>query len=79
MPDDGHLEVTYYCTDGKLKESEKEKLTQLFIQLHDCICTMKIEKSVCTKRNELEKIVHNKVINERGPFVLRLLSKLIGS
>lgn len=66
MPDDSHLEVTYYCTDARLKESEKEKLTQLFIQLHDCLCTMKIEKSICKKKNELEKIVHNKVINERG-------------
>ncbi|MEO8110456.1 MAG: hypothetical protein ABI594_10500 [Ginsengibacter sp.] len=66
MPNDSHLEVTYYCTDGKLKEIEKERLTQLFIQLHDCICTMKIEKSICKEGNELEKIVQNKVINERG-------------
>lgn len=66
MPDDSHLEVTYYCTDARLKKSEKEKLTQLFIQLHDCLCTMKIEKSICKVKYELEKIVHNKVINERG-------------
>lgn len=66
MPNDSHLEVTYYCTDTRLKESEKENLTQLFIQLHDCLCTMKIEKSICKEKNELEKIVHNKVIAERG-------------
>ncbi len=66
MPNDSHLEVMYYCSDFKLKEIEKEKRTLLFIQLHDCICTMKIEKSIIKKRNELEKLVHNKVIHERG-------------
>ena len=65
MPDDSKLEVTYYCKDTKLREGEKEKLTQLYIQLHDCICTMKIEKSICAKSAELERIVHNKVIHER--------------
>ena len=66
MPNDSQLEVTYYCTDIKLKEKEKEKRTQLFIQLHDCICAMNIEKSICRKKNELETVVHNKVINVRG-------------
>ena len=66
MPNDNRLEVTYYCTDSRLKENEKEKLTQLFIQLHDCICTMKIEKSISKKKDELERLVHNKVIHERG-------------
>lgn len=66
MPNDSLLEVTYYCTDAKLKEKEKENLTQLIIHLHDCICAVKIEKSVCGRKNELEHIVHNKVINEKG-------------
>lgn len=66
MSNDSLLEVTYYCADFKLKENENEKLTQLFIQLHDCICTMKIEKSMSKKRNELERLIHNKVIYERG-------------
>lgn len=66
MPNDNRLEVAYYCTDSKLKENEKEKLTQLLIQLHDCICTMKIEKSISKKRSELERLVQNKVIHERG-------------
>ncbi|MEO6636781.1 MAG: hypothetical protein ABIN25_00805 [Ginsengibacter sp.] len=66
MPNDSHLEVTYYCTDVRLSESEKENLTQLFIQLHDCICTMKIDKSISKNKHELEHIVHSKVINERG-------------
>lgn len=66
MPNQKRLEVTYYCKDDKLKGEEKQKLTQLFIQLHDCICVMKIEKSIMKNENELERIVHNKVINERG-------------
>ena len=66
MPDDSHLDVTYYCSDAKLKEKEKQQLTQLFIQLHDCISAIKIEKSTCKKKDELEHIVHNKVINEKG-------------
>lgn len=66
MPNDSLLEVTYYCSDAKMKEKEKEKLIQLFIQLHDCICTLKIERSICRKINDLESIVHNKVISEKG-------------
>ena len=66
MPDDNILEVTYYCTDSKLKENEKKNLVQLFIQLHDCICTIKIPRSTIQKSIELERLVHNKVIHERG-------------
>jgi hypothetical protein len=66
MPNALRLEVAYYCADDRLKEKEKEKLTQLFIQLHDCICMMKIEKSLVDEDHVLERIVHNKVINERG-------------
>lgn len=66
MPDNTSFEVTYYCMDTKLDKTEKQKLTQLFIQLHDCICTLKIEKSVCKSPNELERIVHNKVIHTKG-------------
>ncbi len=62
MPNDSQHEVTYYCTDVKLQEKEKGKLTQLIIQLHDCICAMKIEKPIFRKKDELETIVHNKVI-----------------
>ena len=66
MPDNSNLEVTYYCMDSKLNETEKKKLTQLFIQLHDCICTLKIEKSLCKEPDVLENLVHNKVINTKG-------------
>lgn len=66
MPNASRLEVQYYCADDRLKELEKPKLTQLFIQLHDCICVMKIEKWLMNEVHVLERIVHNKVINERG-------------
>lgn len=66
MPDDRVLEVSYYCNDAKIAEPENETFTKLFIQLDDCVTTMKIEKSTCQNRKELEHIVQKKVINERG-------------
>lgn len=66
MPDKKLLDVQYYCISEATTKLEKETFTQLFIQLDDCICTMKIEKSIISERGELERIVHNKVINERG-------------
>lgn len=66
MPDNSHIEVNYYCMDKKLDKTEKGKHTHLYIQLHDCICTLKIDKSICKDLNQLEKIVHNKVINTKG-------------
>ena len=66
MPDSKLLHVEYYCEDASVAKGEKDQLTKLFIQLDDCICIMKIEKSVINNRGELEKIVQNKVINERG-------------
>jgi hypothetical protein len=66
MPDNSRLEVDYYCMDSKLNEQERKNQTQLFIQLHDCICTLKIEKSICKNLNALENLVHNKVINTKG-------------
>jgi len=66
MPDQTRLEVVYYCKDNNLKEGEKNKFTQLYIQLHDCICTMKIEKSIVKNAGEMERLVQNKVIAERG-------------
>lgn len=66
MPDDRILEVTYYCNDSKIQEQETETFTKLFIQLDNCITTMKIEKSLCKNKKELEHIVQKKVINERG-------------
>ncbi len=66
MPDQSRLEIIYYCKDDKLPKSERVKFTQLFIQLHDCVCIMKINKSIIDNANEMERIVHNKVIIERG-------------
>jgi len=66
LPDENRLEVVYYYLDDKPEENQNEKLTRLFIQMHDCICIMQIEKSIIRKENELERIVQNKVINERG-------------
>lgn len=66
MPDDRIVEVSYYCNDSKIPEPEIEKFTKLFIQLDDCITTMKIEKSICQNKKELEHIVQRKVISERG-------------
>ena len=66
MPDSSTLEVSYYCMDNKLDEKEREKQTQLYIQLHDCICSIRIERAICRQRDALERIVHNKVLNTKG-------------
>lgn len=66
MPDDRILQVSYYCNDSKIPEAEIATFTKLYIQLDDCLCTLKIEKSICLNRKELEHIVQKKVINERG-------------
>ena len=66
MPDDKRLEVIYYCMDRRLEPKEKERQAQLFIQLYDCICVLKIRKAICDKPAQLERIVHNKVINTKG-------------
>ncbi len=66
MPDDSLREVSYYCSDKMLNEHEKTVVTQLVIQLDDCICSLKIERSFSANKNTLERIVHNKVINAKG-------------
>jgi hypothetical protein len=66
LPDNSTVEVQYYCIDKKLNKEEKKTKTELFIQLHDCICTIKIDKSACKNPDALESIVQHKVINTRG-------------
>lgn len=66
MPDNSIVEVDYYCMDKKLTDKEKINTTQLFIQLHDCVCTIKIEKAICKNPDVMESIVQHKVINTKG-------------
>ena len=66
MPNKKKLDVEYYFLEEKSNSKNKNPYLQLLIQLDDCICQMKIDKSVSDNIDELETIVHNKVINERG-------------
>lgn len=66
MPNKTMLEVEYYFLEEKGNSENKDSYLKLLIQLDDCICQMKIEKSVSNNKDELERIVHNKVIYERG-------------
>jgi hypothetical protein len=66
MPDDTLLEVSYYCSDSKLNENEKALVTQLVIQLDDCTCSMKIDRTFTSNKSSLERLVQNKVINVKG-------------
>ncbi len=36
IPNENKLEVSYYCSDKKLKEKEKKNFTDLIIHLHNC-------------------------------------------
>lgn len=66
MPDNRILDVCYYFNDSKIPDHEKEEITKLFIQLDNCVFTMKIEKSICRNHCAVEQLVHKKVINEKG-------------
>ncbi len=66
MPDDRLLEVSYYCSDSTLSENEKSAVTKLVIQMNDCTCSMKIDRSFSGNKNTLERIVQNKVILAKG-------------
>lgn len=63
MPDNSLLEVSYYCED---QNATNNKTVNVIIQLDDCICKLEIEKSICKNEAQLERLVHNKVINTRG-------------
>jgi hypothetical protein len=66
MPDDSLLEVSYYCSDARLNQKERSEITQLMIQLDDCLCAINIDRTFTTNKNTLERIVHNRVINAKG-------------
>ena len=66
IPNDKKLEVSYYCSDLKLKEKEKKDFTDLIIQLHDCHSSIKISKARTKDPDDVEKIVQKTVINARG-------------
>ena len=66
IPNDKRLEVSYYCSDNKITEREKEDYTNLIIQLHDCHSSIKIPKSKVKSALVIESIVQKTVINARG-------------
>ncbi len=66
IPNDRKLEVSYYCSDQKLKEKEKKAFTDLIIQLYDCHSAIKISKEKIKNPEEIEAIVQKRVINARG-------------
>ncbi len=66
MPDQTRLDVSYYCSDAKLPEDERDKYTELILQLHDCHCRKKVLKASVSKKNNVEHIVEKTVINAKG-------------
>ena len=66
IPNNKRLEISYYCSNAKLREKEKESLTDLIIQLHDCHSFVKIPKSKINNADAIEAIVQKTVINARG-------------
>jgi hypothetical protein len=66
IPNNNKLEVSYYCSDKKIKEKERNKFVDLIIQLHDCHSSIKIAKTRANQENDLEAIVQKTVINARG-------------
>lgn len=64
IPNNKKLEITYYCSDTKLKE--KENFTHLVMQLHDCHSFIKIARSKIDNAEAIEAIVQKTVINARG-------------
>lgn len=66
LPDNTSLEVSYFCADTKLQENDKVRFTNLIVQLHDCHCSYKIEKTLLKNLSLLENLVHKTVINAKG-------------
>jgi hypothetical protein len=66
IPNNQKLEITYYCSDKKLREKDKDKFTNLVMQLHDCHSYVKIPRSNVKDADAIEALVQKTVINARG-------------
>ncbi len=66
IPNEQKLEVSYYCSDLKLKEKEKQDFTNLIMQLHDCHSFIKISRTKIKDADNVEAIVQKTIINARG-------------
>lgn len=66
LPNDAKVEVSYFCSDKKLKESEKKNYTDLIVQLHDCHCSYKIKRTLLKDPVSIEALVQKTVINAKG-------------
>ncbi|HEU5054296.1 MAG TPA: hypothetical protein VFT78_14350 [Hanamia sp.] len=65
MPNKKRLNVDFYFSEENGDTRKEKQQLNLLIQFDDCISQMKIERSVINDLDELERIVHNKVINEK--------------
>jgi hypothetical protein len=65
MPNKKRLNVDFYFLEKTGDTRKENQQLNLLIQFDDCISQMKIERSVFNDMEELERIVHNKVINEK--------------
>ena len=66
IPNNNKLEITYYCSDTKLREKEKGNFTNLVMQLHDCHSYVKISRSKVKDAGAIEALVQRTIINARG-------------
>jgi len=66
LPNETKVEVSYFCTDKKLKEKDKPGFIDLIVQLHDCHCIYKIKRILLNDAKMLESLVQKTVINAKG-------------
>ena len=66
IPNNKKLEISYYCSDNKLQQKDKENFTNLVMQLHDCHSSIKIARSKINNADAIEAIVQKTVINAIG-------------
>jgi hypothetical protein len=66
IPDDKKIEVSYYCSDQKLRDKQRKEFADLIIQLNDCHSSVRINKKKARNPEDVEAIVQKTVINSRG-------------